>query len=394
MKIGIDLSYQFKGVRVTGVVQYAINVIKGLEMINKSEDLYLIVREEYIQDIRKLFPRIKLIVIQDNIILKFLKIFRKRVIQTLYIENFLIPKIAHQNKFDILFYTWHHFAIRPDLIEATTIVMFHDILHKHYPSNNVLYRKYMDSRLERIIQESHYILVSTNFVKNDILYNYPMIGKDKIKKIDLPVNVEDNKISKEKKTIKEPYIITVNSITKHKNIITLIKAFKKISKRVEHKLIIVGNGNTERLKEISKEYCLEDRIIFTGYISNEERNSLYKNAALFITASLHEGFGYTPVEAMILRVPVITSKETALPESTMNLAFYYEPGEDADALANQILFVLGDRPNKEKLDFISIKLREKYDLCKISSEYYELFTEIYQEKNPEGRNREIEEVIF
>ncbi|HQN23066.1 MAG TPA: glycosyltransferase [Thermotogota bacterium] len=60
------------------------------------------------------------------------------------------------------------------------------------------------------------------------------------------------------------------------------------------------------------------KVFITGYLSDTQRNTLYQNAALFVSPSLCEGFGITPIEAALFGVPVITTRETSIPEATQN----------------------------------------------------------------------------
>ena len=88
---------------------------------------------------------------------------------------------------------------------------------------------------------------------------------------------------------------------------------------------------------------------------------------MFVTTSLREGFGYTPIEAAIYGCPVVCSTSEALPETTRNLLFYYEPATDEWALAKKIFEVTEKMPSK-------------YNISKISKEFRELYTADYQNK--------------
>lgn len=72
---------------------------------------------------------------------------------------------------------------------------------------------------------------------------------------------------------------------------------------------------------------------FSKPIDDQLLAQYYQFADLFIHPSLLEGFGYPPIEAAIHKTPVLTTKETALYESTMGILNYYEPATDSQALA-------------------------------------------------------------
>ena len=68
----------------------------------------------------------------------------------------------------------------------------------------------------------------------------------------------------------------------------------------------------------------KDRIILTGYVSEEEKAGLYKNAEAFLFPSQYEGFGIPVLESFSYGVPVITAKNSSLPEVGGNAAIYIE----------------------------------------------------------------------
>ena len=130
------------------------------------------------------------------------------------------------------------------------------------------------------------------------------------------------------------FLLCINSLTKHKNLITLVKAFHKLIKnpRISEslKLVIAGakwNGANE-ITDYIADNRLQERIVVTGFLTDGQLQYLYHHAKIFVTPSLYEGFGMTPIEAMAAGCPVISSKETSLYEVTMGRAAYYEPAKD------------------------------------------------------------------
>ena len=102
------------------------------------------------------------------------------------------------------------------------------------------------------------------------------------------------------------YILYVNAIREYKNIYTLIKAFNELKDVVTHNLVIVGKRNDYWERVIIpyiKEKNLLSRIELIEYATDAELNYLYKNAAVFVSPSLYEGLGYTPIEAAMHAIP-------------------------------------------------------------------------------------------
>ena len=148
----------------------------------------------------------------------------------------------------------------------------------------------------------------------------------------------------------------VNTLYRYKNIKTLVKAYNIILNEIDYDLVVVGkyteHWENELIPYIIKNK-LDDRITHLQGLSNEELRYLYENASLFVTPSLNEGFGFTPIEAAICRCPVISSIEEALVDSTHGMLNYYYPAMDECALAKKIKSVILNPPSSDKLNEIS-----------------------------------------
>ena len=108
------------------------------------------------------------------------------------------------------------------------------------------------------------------------------------------------------------------------------------------------------------ELNIADRVCFDReFRSNEEMAWLYKNAKLFVSPSFMEGFGYTPVEAIINQVPTIVSNIDTLKEVTRGCALMFNP-HSVDDLAESIKQILDNPIPKEELSMRSESLKEYY----------------------------------
>lgn len=90
------------------------------------------------------------------------------------------------------------------------------------------------------------------------------------------------------------------------------------------------------------------RLIFTGYVAEEDLPALYSGAVAFVFPSLYEGFGLPALEAMACGTPVITSNTTSLPEVVGDASLSIDP-TDSDKLCDAILTILSDHSLREEL---------------------------------------------
>lgn len=204
------------------------------------------------------------------------------------------------------------------------------------------------------------------------------------RKIDVVYNSlsYDNNIYKP--IVEGNYILDINTLHRYKNADTLIRALGLIKDKTDCKLVLVGqdvDGRSADLQQLATDCSIGDRYIRKEGLSNEEIVSLYQNAKLFVTPSTIEGFGQTPIEAAIYKCPVISTKETALPESTLGLLNYYEPATSPDALAVKILEVLQCPESKKTLEQISDRFKSEYDIKKQSVKIWKVLGDVFKELN-------------
>jgi glycosyltransferase involved in cell wall biosynthesis len=170
----------------------------------------------------------------------------------------------------------------------------------------------------RELQENRKIFyVYNNSILADGLSRYNKIG---IERIILGCDF-DYWVSGDKDKAKELFNISPNTrvfsmasrLTELKQVDKVIKIFVDIDKndRFDFKLLIAGYGQKEYvdyLKHISSELLNKNKILFTGYLQEEELLKLYQSSDLFISASTAEGGPVSVVKALACEIPVICTK--------------------------------------------------------------------------------------
>ena len=144
------------------------------------------------------------------------------------------------------------------------------------------------------------------------------------------------------------YLLGLNTIEPRKNLSVLLRAFFALVDRGEApdaSLVLVGPvgwKSGDFFQNLGARPDLEDRVVLTGYLPDEELSAVYSGASAFVYPSLYEGFGLPPLEAMQCGVPVITSSTSSLPEVVGSAAVTVDPS-DEEALAAAMRRVLNDR---------------------------------------------------
>ena len=226
--------------------------------------------------------------------------------------------------------------------------------------NKVILRIFKKIYLKQIKNAERVITIS-NYVKNDVLKEWPDVSEDKLITIYNSISLSEYAVPPMIK-LNKPFILYVNTLNSYKNVGTLMRAYKNIFDEIPHNLVIVGKETAywEECKVQIVSSDLSKRIIHIRYCSDEELRWLYEHAALFVTTSTREGFGYTPIEAAVCGCPVISTLSESLGEVTDGLLNYYYPPTNVEMLGQLIKQILLKPIQQEDLFKISSHFRYKY----------------------------------
>jgi glycogen synthase len=114
----------------------------------------------------------------------------------------------------------------------------------------------------------------------------------------------------------EKLVLHVGRLVSEKGVEVLIRSVPQVLAEVpEAKFVIAGRGpELERMRQLVREMGLAHKVALPGFISDEDRNKLYKVADCAVFPSLYEPFGIVALEAMAARTPVVVSEVGGLRE--------------------------------------------------------------------------------
>jgi len=253
-------------------------------------------------------------------------------------EHCFIDRYARKLNVDVMFVPIYS---KPFSIGGIPyIVTIHDLQALHYPEYfSKLKNLWMRLAWKYSIKSSKKIIAISNFVKEDIKNRFNA-ADSKIEVIYNPIKLCEQPVEFEvlyQKYGIEPmkYLYTVSSMLPHKNLRILLQLVRFIKdnpiiNKIPHTLVISGIGGKqeEEINKLIDEYDIKQDVIITGFVSNEERDTLYRHAYAFLFPSLFEGFGMPPVEALMLGTPVITTLCASIPEVTRGKAIYVNNPHD------------------------------------------------------------------
>ena len=333
MRIAIDA----RKLHDYGIGTYITNVIIELAQLDETNEYIFLCRQDDCQYINSL---------ADN----FHSVPQRSANYSIS-EQLSIPINLTFNSID-LFHAPHY--VLPVLTPCRSIVTIHDCIHLKFPQYlpNRIASMYAWSQLWIAVKRAQAIITVSEHSKNDIaeLLNVP---KEKISVIPNAVSKrfttkptnELLTVTKESLRLERPFIMYSGNVKPHKNISTLIDAFKLVQSRnhSEIELLIVGSHGTDRtpLEDQVQQLDLQKHVRFLGFQSEDRLAGLYQLAEIFVLPSLYEGFGLGPLEAMASGTPVVASNVASLPEVLGKAALFIDP-RDAGSIANGITAILDD----------------------------------------------------
>ena len=326
---GINL---YKG---SGIGTYTENLLRELLNIDTKNNYSIFWTGENYEDYKK-----------DNSKI----IFTSKKHGTFY-ENYYYPNYIEENNIDMHHIPQNGIGLN-ELYTSPIVVTIHDLIPYILPET--VGRGYLERFLRDmplIVRDSKVILTVSEYSKRDIIKFFPFVNEEKIFVTPLAANKSYKPLNKtncieyikNKYSIDSPFILYIGGFSTRKNVKELIIAFNKIQKSLKknYKLVLCGSIRDEgiKLQELCKALLMDDKIIFTGFVPDDELPLFYNAAEVFIYPSSYEGFGLPPLEAMSCATPVITSNLTSIPEVTKDCAILINPF-DKDELASSILTLL------------------------------------------------------
>lgn len=247
-------------------------------------------------------------------------------------------------------------------LRAKHMVVFHDALFFDHPEYyNPLWLKWFKLIAISGSKGADSIVVPSQFSLNRLSEYLPSL-KEKMQVIYQGPKSNNHKASLTKGTLDAmhkigttPYILHVGGLEKRKNLPFLIHAIKEIREKIDVKLLLVGrpnpkiyNNSHQEIMDTIEELSLQESIIFTGYVPDEDLPYIYQHATAYALPSTYEGFGIPILEAFQNNVPVVVANNTCLPEIGGNAVLAFSPYKQHE-MVTCLLEIIEDKTKRTEL---------------------------------------------
>lgn len=167
------------------------------------------------------------------------------------------------------------------------------------------------------------------------------------------------------------YFLYVGALTNHKNIFGLLAGYGVLCRKLPDcpPLVIAGkpNKNLRDLTALIDREKIADKVLFLGFVPNEDLPALFQGAEVFVFPSLHEGFGIPILEAMACGAPVITSNTTSLLEVAGDAALLVDP-EQPEEIGQAMFNLCQDADLRSQLAERGLKRAQTFSWAKMAQE--------------------------
>ena len=399
MKIGIDI--RNIGKKRTGDEVVFFNLVKNLALIDQKNDYQLftdITEKETLEKIKSdlgIENRSNIEIVSLSCLTKFKKILsdilsrgERRIMKGLcnkFSWNFwTLPRYLQRNPVDIYLTQYITPFFVPEETKIVTII--HDVsfkAHKKFIKKSDLF--FLDLLIPKSFKRADKIIAVSQFTRDEII-KYYKIAPEKVEYIynavaddfsKQDISPEKLKQAREKYDLPEKFILYLGTLQPRKNIPTLIEAVNKIDKK-DIKLVIAGGKSHNfdpKIDEAVKKYNLEDKIIFPGFIDEEDKAAVMKLATIFCFPSFYEGFGIPILEAMSVGTPMIVSDIAPHREIAQGAILYFDP-DNSQELAEKINSVLNDDNLRQDLIQKGSEQVKKFSWKKTAEKILGIFEEM------------------
>jgi glycosyltransferase involved in cell wall biosynthesis len=281
----------------------------------------------------------------------------------------------------------------PVLNRTKIIVTIHDMIPELYPEKvfpNARLRTFWRLKQMVGIWQSSVVLTVSQYSKKEIVQRCGLSDErvhvmyegpgSAFRVIDDHMAIE-SVLKRYGVTSQKRFLLYVGGMSPHKNLSALIGAYEELIADPgfeDVRLVLVGEyladafySDYPALRQLVQQSQLGERVVFTGFIEDQELACLYNAASCFVLPSLVEGFGLPAVEAMACGTPVVASRAGSLPEILDGAGELFDP-LDPRELLTALRVVLSDRTLRATMRARGLERAQRFGWPRAAAEFTRL----------------------
>ena len=245
----------------------------------------------------------------------------------------IIDKIIDKYQIEIIHCPYQFIPITN---KARLIATLHDVQEIHFPEFfTAEERAYRALDFLDYLRRADRIVVSYNHVKNDLI-KYFSVPSERINVILLDMDklwfehlMDKDVLPINQLAVPNKFILYPANTWAHKNHLGLLQAITLLKNKYDCKINLVCSGylnnHYDILQSEIKKTDIQDQVIFLGIVDEKTLFSLYKQCLGVVVPTLYEAGSFPLMESMLLKIPVICSNVTSLPETIGDENYLFNP---------------------------------------------------------------------
>jgi glycosyltransferase involved in cell wall biosynthesis len=301
---------------------------------------------------------------------------------TFWWDQVTLPRLIKKSKIDLFYSPYYKIPVLcPCLVVSSVLDLIYLKFKPYRKAMSLTGRVYYRTIGSAMARRANAIITCSRFSKKDVI-QYFRVNPDKVKVIYLGLDelyrptTDSKRIQNVKRKFGIPgdYVLYVGNFKQHKNVDAIIESFQILSRDFPEVTLVLA-GAKDKHYECTTVAHNKENMIVTGIVSIEDQIDLYSGASVFVIASLYEGFGFTPLEAMACGTPVISSDSGSLPE-VIGTAGVLVDGSNPQQIAGKALEILRSPELRLKMAKAGIERAREFTKEKYSVSLYQLLLEI------------------
>ena len=284
----------------------------------------------------------------------------------------------------------HTVQLLPLAISPRSVLTVHDLAFFHFPYLSDLERERRLRRFELMLRWATAIATNSNFTRKDVLNEFD-IDEGKVE-VTHP-GVKEHFLERStpealaevaaRLALPKRFFLTVGRDHPHKNLDSAVAGFAElVAGGVECDLVMagepLGGERSEKINTIVRCRGLEKRVHRIGYVGDADLSAVYQLAEAMVFPSLHEGFGFPALEAMVSGTPVVAVGRTSIPEVCGDAALLVEDGT-ASELAEAMKALLESEELKSRLVQAGFERAKRFSWDATAQKTHEIYERILDE---------------
>jgi len=230
------------------------------------------------------------------------------------------------------------------LAASPSMVLIHDVAFRLFPETLThRHRAFLERSVPRWMAQASLVITPSESARRDLITHF-QVAPARIKVIPHGIDpgvfhprpANEIAAARARYGLPESYILFEGNLEPRKNIARLIRSYTALSKKLlnQYALVLIGGASWldhELDYELARGRELGAKIVRpNAYVTDDDLPAIFTGARVLAWPTLHEGFGMPLLEAMATGTPVLTARNSSLPEVAGDAALYVDAESEPD----------------------------------------------------------------